>query len=171
MRVTGRDTESSETWETGVWALSRAGRMEAEAGVPGHSTQASCPDPKSLSVLQRKGSRVQSPPSLSEAYLQGVPSTCSVLIFLNHSLGPLPLRDGELKEEGLPRVSVEETEAGRSPLMVLLARRTPLWSGRRQLHAAERDLASRVGLDPSPRVTPCAVNNLPNCMWLPHDHI
>lgn len=55
--------------------------------------------------------------------------------------------------------------------MVLLARRTPLWSGRRQLHAAERDLASRVGLDPSPRVTPCAVNNLPNCMWLPHDHI
>lgn len=55
--------------------------------------------------------------------------------------------------------------------MVLLAHRTPLCSGRRQLHAEECDLASRVGLDPSPRVTPCAVNNLTNCTWPPHDHI
>lgn len=83
---------------------------------------------------------------------------------------------GGLKEEGLPYVSVQETEAGSSPLMLLLAHVVPLNSKQIQLHAEECDLVSRVRLDPSPIITPlarhpCAVNNPPNCMRQPCYHI
>lgn len=60
--------------------------------------------------------------------------------------------------------------------MLLLAHMVPLCSGQIQLHAEECDLVNRVILYPSPIITrsvrhPCAVNNLPNCMWQSCYHI